>query len=160
MARKPPSQLTGLIPGKILVAEETRTDTWVLLSSDAIAEATAGGDVLWQRPWHEVAGGDWDDEEHTLVVTWVDNQPESRIETARDAPKRFPRVFKERVDATVVYAETERIPGGGRLRAAIRRTPTGELISQISSTTDVPQTPELERRIDELETKLWEMVGY
>lgn len=163
MAKKAPAAAVALVPGKALASAELVEHDWAIATTEAIAVVTsndAGWRRAWSRPWFEVAGGDWDEDAHTLTITWVDNSAEMVLTTLDDAPKQFPRVFKERVDSSIVYVEFERIPGSSaQLRASIRRTPEGELFSQISATRDVRRTARLEAQLDELEQRLWEIVG-
>ncbi len=163
MAKKIPAAAAEPVPGKLLAAVELDDRSWAMASTEVIATAVPAGDgwaLGWSRPWIEVAGGEWDEDAHSLTISWVDNSPQVVLTTLDDAPKKFPRVFKERVDASIVYVEFERIPGSGaQLRASIRRTPDGELVAQISATRDVRRTPSLERQLDDLERRLWEIVG-
>lgn len=156
--KKAPRAIRRLAPGKFLVGELLSDDRWALVTTQAFAIVTQQNEVLLNRPWHEVATGDWDDERHILSIGWVDGSKPTRIKTYDEAPITFPRIFKERVDASVVYSETLPV-SGGVLRGALRRTPKGELISQISSDEQLPQSPELEQQVMELERKLWDFVG-
>lgn len=159
MARKnAPRQVRTAVPGKPLTQELLHDGTWAVLTTDVFAVVETSGAVVEQRPWHEVALGEWEDERHVMSITWVDGSRPTRIKTDDAAPIAFPRIFKERVDASLVYFETVPIPGG-LLRGALRRTPSGELISQISSDTELAATPELEAQIAALEQKLWDFVG-
>lgn len=146
------------VSGKLLSAEPLLDEKWALITRDAFSVVNPGGELLLQRPWHEVATGEWDDERHILEITWVDGSRATRLKTQDDSPINFPRIFKERVDASVVYSET--IPvRGGVIRGALRRTPAGELISQISSDGELQQSLELDQQIAALEQKLWEFIG-
>ncbi|MPV49789.1 hypothetical protein GCG21_07165 [Pseudactinotalea sp. HY160] len=163
MAKKAPAAVAALVPGRHLALVELLDQHWAIATIDAIAVVTPdehGWRLAWSRPWYDVAGGDWDEEEHTLKITWVDNSTGATLTTLDDAPKHFPRVFKERVDSSIVYVEFERIPGSrAQLRASVRRKPDGELFSQISATRDVRRTPELDEQLAQLERRLWEIVG-
>lgn len=159
MARKKaPRPIRRAVRGKLLAEELLIDDSWALITATDFAIVDAGGEVKVERPWHEVATGEWDGDRHIMTVTWVDGSRPTRLKTADEAPVTFPRIFKERVDASVVYSETLPVPGG-ELRGALRRTPSGELISQISSDTALQATPDLEKQIAELEQKLWDFVG-
>lgn len=159
MARiKAPRSVRRAAQGKSLAEELLVDDTWAVVSSQVFAIVTPAGEIAQQRPWHEVATGEWDSERHIMTITWVDGSRPTRIKTVDEAPVNFPRLFKERVDASVVYAETLPV-AGGVLRGALRRTPSGELISQISSDVKLPNTSGLEAQVAELEQKLWDFVG-
>lgn len=156
--KKAPRQIRRLARGKVLAQEQLINDSWALVTTDVFAIVQAPAELTLERPWHEVATGEWDDQKHIMTITWVDGSRPTRVKTADDAPVAFPRLFKERVDASVVYSESLPV-AGGILRGALRRTPEGELISQISSDRELPATAALEQQVAELERKLWEFVG-
>lgn len=159
MARKnAPRHVRTAVAGKPLVQELLHDGTWAVLSTDVFAIVESSGEAVESRPWHEVAMGEWESERHTMTITWVDGSRPTRIRTADAVPVNFPRIFKERVDASLVYFETVPV-AGGLLRGALRRKPNGEVISQISSDTKLPKTPEIEAQITELEQKLWDFLG-
>lgn len=159
MARnKAPTTQRRSVEGRVLAEELLVDDSWAFASTSGFAVVGREGEVIAQRPWHEVATGEWDDERHIMTVTWVDGSRPTRIKTVDPDPISFPRIFKERVDASVVYSETHPA-AGGELRGALRRTPSGELISQISSDRELENTPELEKQVADLEQKLWDFVG-
>lgn len=158
MSNKAPKRLRQVVSGKILTEEAISDGGWVFVSTRVLAVLDSEGEIRVQRPWHEVAIGEWDDSRNVMTVQWVDGDRPLRVRTENPHPINFPRIFKERVDASVVYAETVPVPGGF-LRGALRRTPEGELISQISSDGELPNSPDLEERIKKLEAKLWEFVG-
>lgn len=159
MARnKAPRHIRRTLDGRVLAEEQLINDGWAFVTVRSFAVVGNDGEIRVQRPWHEVATGEWDGERHTMTVTWVDGSQPTRFKTTDDAPVAFPRVFKERVDASVVYSESLPV-AGGVLRGALRRTPSGELISQISSDTALANSPQLEEYIAALEQKLWDFVG-
>lgn len=156
--RRAPRQARNAVPGRSLVEEQLHDGTWAVLTTDVFAIVKTSGEVIQQRPWHEVAVGEWEGERHIMSITWVDGSRPTRIKTEDQAPANFAQIFKERVDASVVYYETVPI-AGGLLRGALRRTPSGEMISQISSDSKVPASPELDAQVEALERKLWDFVG-
>lgn len=159
MARlRAPRHFRKLVSGKPLADELLANGNWAIVTNEVFALLSGEGEVLLARPWHEIATGEWDGDRHVLTITWVDGTQPLRVKTRDPAPASFTRVFKERVDASVVYAETTPVPGGV-LRGSLRRTPSGELISQISSDTKLTQTPELAVAVERLEARLWEFIG-
>lgn len=142
----------------MLADEQLTHNQWAIVTTAAFAVVDEGGEVVVSRAWHEIATGEWDEDRHVLTVSWVDGTNPIRVKTIDPAPVNFNRVFKERVDASVVYSESHPVPGGV-LRGALRRTPTGELISQISSDGQLAHTPQLQQQIEWLEAKLWDFVG-
>lgn len=159
MARKAiPRSIRRAARGKYLTAEALVDDSWALVTTEVFAIVGADGALARERPWHEVATGEWDDARRIMTITWVDGSKPTRLKTVNENPINFPRMFKERVDASVVYSESMPVVGGV-LRGALRRTPSGELISQISSDGELVQCEQLEQQVAELEQKLWDFIG-
>ena len=126
MARKKaPRPVRRAVRGKLLAEELLIDDSWVLITATDFAIVDAGGEVKVERPWHEVATGEWDGERHIMTVTWVDGSRPTRLKTVDESPITFPRIFKERVDASVATRDPP-VPGGELRGAAAYPT---ELIS-------------------------------
>jgi hypothetical protein len=94
---------------------------------------TAGEDGalahVLDRPWHLVDAGTWNGEDVSLRVTWVDRHPPTRLVLTE--PGMFPQVLRERVQASVVLAESLDLGPGRTARVAVRRVlSSGELVSQ------------------------------
>ncbi|MBM6403618.1 hypothetical protein JQN72_12595 [Phycicoccus sp. CSK15P-2] len=94
-----------------------------------VAPDTEGAhQVRVSRPWHLVDAGTWS-EEGVLRVTWVDGEPLLRV--AVDEPGMFPETFRERVQASVVLAETLDLGPRRTAKVVVRRDlTTGRLLSQ------------------------------
>ncbi|MFV0426667.1 MAG: hypothetical protein ACK5KU_06480 [Beutenbergiaceae bacterium] len=153
-----PDWVTAAASGRLLHAEALIGGNWILLSAAEIREVSPEGS-LWARPWHEVDHGDWDGEQHQLSITWVGEEAVTNVQTASQYPRTFPLVFREGVEASVVYSETETSPGGGVVKAAIRRGPGGRLLSQVFSVGTVYAGPTLDAQVGRLEARVREAVG-
>ncbi len=121
-------------PGERLLAwaDETATSTTVVAGRHrlyAVRRAPAGASVTLSRPWHLVDSGTWSGEDALLTVTWVDGEPVTRF--ALTQPGALPETLRERVQASVVIAETIDLAGRGTARVVVRKVlGTGELVSQ------------------------------
>jgi hypothetical protein len=81
------------------------------------------------RPWHLVDSGTWVGEDTALRVTWVDRHPATRL--VLPEPGRLPEALRERVQASVVLAETVDLGDKRSARVVVRRVlATGELVAQ------------------------------
>ncbi|QKE85159.1 hypothetical protein [Arthrobacter sp. NEB 688] len=80
------------------------------------------------RPWHLVDAGLWS-EDGVLRITWVDD--ESPLRQALTEPGMFPETLRERVQASVVLAETIDVGRKGTAKVVVRRDlATDALLSQ------------------------------
>jgi hypothetical protein len=99
---------------------------WLLVRD---AELPDGWRVELSRPWHLVDAGTWTGADLALRVTWVDDAPPLRL--VLPEPGALPETLRERVQASVVLAETIDLGGPGTARVVVRRDlATGELLSQ------------------------------
>lgn len=156
-SRTPP-QVTKAVDGPILEVSEVDGDRWLVLTPTEVALVGTDG-LLWRRPWHEVERGEWDGERHALTVHWVGERSPLVLTTVAENPRTLPLAFRERVDASVVFVETERARGGGTLRAAVRRTPDGGLLTQVIAVGRVRPGPDLDAQVDALERRVRDAVG-
>ncbi|NHA68434.1 hypothetical protein [Phycicoccus flavus] len=84
--------------------------------------------VRLSRPWHLVDAGTWS-AEGRLTVTWVDGHPPLRVDLAE--PGMLPETVRERVQASVVLAETVDLGPRRTAKVVVRRDlATGALLSQ------------------------------
>ncbi len=92
---------------------------FAVATASALYAVSAAGDRLWSRPWHLVDGGSWDREQARLTITWVDRADPTQWRFAWDSD--FPEVFRARVQASVVLAETLELPGQRTARVVVRK---------------------------------------
>jgi hypothetical protein len=96
-------------------------------------EGGAGGGAglvqVLDRPWHLVDSGVWNGEDAALRITWVDGHAPTRIVLTE--PGMLPETLRERVQASVVLAETVELGGRRQAKVVVRRVlATGELVAQ------------------------------
>ena len=93
-----------------------------------VAVGEGGPEVRRARPWHLVDAGTWTPEGR-LTVTWVDGEPPLRLDL--DEPGMLPETLRERVQASVVLAESLDLGGRRTAKVVVRRDlETGKLLSQ------------------------------
>lgn len=91
-------------------------------------EGAAALVVRSARAWHLVDAGLWS-EDGVLRIAWVDDEPPLRI--ALTEPGMFPETLRERVQASVVLAETIEVGRKGTAKVVVRRDlATNALLSQ------------------------------
>ncbi len=156
--QRAPSFVTSAVTERPLAWAELDGDRWLVLTRSEVALVTE--EVLtWRRPWHEVERGEWDGDAHTLAIHWVGVPAPEVLVTVEEGPRDLPLTFRERVDASVVYSESEPARGGGTLRAVVRRSPEDKLITQVLAVGRVRPGPELEAQIDALEARVRDAAG-
>lgn len=106
--------------GKVLDwAVEELTGTTVIAGSRNLYAVTSAAAQVLDRPWHLVDTGAWNGDRSALTVTWVDGAPGNQWVLER--PGTFPRTLRERVQASVVLAETLDLGERRTARVVIRK---------------------------------------
>ena len=82
-------------------------------------------------PWCRVDRASWDPAEAALTVRWVDSPEPTPLRLIYPERTTFARVFRERVQHSVVLSETVHLPDGLSARVAVRRDAMGELFTQV-----------------------------
>ncbi len=105
---------------------------WRLYAVSSPGQGSA--QVRLRVPWHEVDGGTYDPDTHSLTVTWVGDRAAERwrLDPADRAGAEVHDRFRERVQASVVLAEA--VDLGARLHGRVvvrRRFSDGTLLSQV-----------------------------
>lgn len=164
---------TSALPGPVRVALHGRTREKVLawgVDADSGEVVVAGahhvfavsveGPIVLDRAWHLVDGGSWDADEDALTVRWVDGTPDTRW-VFRDGATFVPETLRERVQASVVLAESLRLRGRRTARVVIRQDlASGELVAQTLLGPGVRAAdPEVREATDEAMARLREQVG-
>jgi len=112
-----------------------------------------------RRAWTDVDHASLDGESSVLTISWVTGE----VTALPLVPKKrlaFPQVFRERVQASIVYTVPVRLPGGGTARVALRRRATGELLSQVIGDGRVDLSdPVVARLVGAAEAELWSAAG-
>ncbi|MGV1009760.1 MAG: hypothetical protein ACOYBY_14280 [Dermatophilaceae bacterium] len=119
----PPKALLGAVAeGRERVLASSRVEPgarWVLATTYGLVEAGPDAGVLLRRPWHDVDAASWSRDAGTLTVTWVDRSRPGQWALADE--RLFLQVVRERVQASVVLAETVTLPSRRVVRAVIRQ---------------------------------------
>ena len=147
------------LPGddKVVAAAEL-ADGWAVASRRALHLAIDGTPVR-RRPWADVDRASLDPGTAVLSVTWVEGPPD-RLHLASDRRQAFPVVLRERVQSSVVHSETVTLPGGGRVRVAVRRAEDGRLFTQVIGDGRVDLTdPAVAAVVDAAEARVREATG-
>lgn len=131
---------------------------------DGWAVATRGGlhVIQGERPlsrrWTDVDGASLDGETGELEIRWVDGTKPVRF--AVDARSRLPRVVHDRVQNSILLAETVKVPGDRHVRVVLRRAADGALFSQVIGNGRVDLAdPDVAALIDAAEARVREAGG-
>ncbi|NMR19174.1 hypothetical protein [Cellulomonas fimi] len=137
---------------RVLAAAEL-TDGWAIATRLALYVVAAPRDVE-RRAWADVDRATLDPERSVITVDWVDGG-RRELHVADENQNAFPRTLHERVQSSVVHSETVELPGGGRVRVALRRDEDGELFSQVigDGLTDLGD-PGVAARVDAAEARV------
>jgi hypothetical protein len=124
------------------------------------AVSRSGGEprVALARPWHLVDAGVWG-EDDILTVTWVDGEPKRRWHIVD--PQRLGQTLWERVQASVVLADTVDLGNRRTAKVVVRRDQqSGQLLTQTLHGPGVrPDDPEVRVRVEDALEALREQVG-
>ena len=114
-------------------AQEDGAGHWVVLTTFRLLEVADGGEVLLERPWHEVDTGAWDPDLWALAVSFVDQLGGRQwVLQRRTGPGMVPQVFRERTSASVVLLRSVDLGPRRTARVSIRKVlPTRELLEQV-----------------------------
>jgi hypothetical protein len=111
----------GLEPGDRVLAACTGTATSEVLVASTHHLSVVGpeGTVRVQRPWHLVDTGSYDNDADVLHVSWVDRAPDLALRVGGHRP--FLQTFRERVQASVVIADTLDLGQSRTARLVVRK---------------------------------------
>lgn len=138
---------------------DTATTEALVVSSHHLTVVATDGSVRLQRPWHLVDTGSYDNDADVLHVTWVDREPALALRVGGHRP--FLQAFRERVQASVVVADTLDLGPGRTARIVIRKDLAGDrLLDQVILGPGVRLgDPGVRRRMDTARRALREQVG-
>lgn len=145
--------------GESVLASCLDEDGQVLVATTHRLLVLAGGDLLLERPWHLVDSGSYDNEADVLTVTWVDRAPDLALRV--DGHRPFLQAFRERVQASVVIAESLELGGGRNVRLVIRKNLAADrLLDQVILGKGVRLAePGVKQRVQVARKALREQVG-
>lgn len=118
----------------LAAAQDDLTQGWVALTTYRVVVLSPEGDVLVDRPWHEVDTGSWESEAAILSLSWVGGTTalQWRMRTLT-GPGRIPQVFRDRVSASVVQVREVKLSPRRTATVSIRSVlSTRELIDQVA----------------------------
>jgi len=144
-----------LVHGDQIIASAEITPGWAVATRLALYTTTADGGMR-RRPWSDVDHASLEPATSTITVAWVDGRVQA-LQLAENDNKRpaFARALRERVQSSIVHAESVPLPGGGQVRVALRRDETGALFSQVTAKGRVDLAdPAVAALVDEAETRV------
>lgn len=111
----------GLEQGEQVLAScvDTVTGDRLVVATFSLLVVETDGSVRLHRPWHLVDTGSYDNEADVLRVSWVDRAADLALNVGAHRP--FLMAFRERVQASVVIAETVEIDERRSARVVIRK---------------------------------------
>jgi hypothetical protein len=131
---RPPAEVIGAVaygPGERVLSwgSEESSGTTVVATNHRLV-AVRDGEVVVDRPWHEVDAGAWSSELGQLTVTWVDGARPSQWTVGTTS--LLPETLRERVQASVVLSQRVEVGPRRTARAAIRQDLAGGgLVEQV-----------------------------
>ncbi|MCA5894938.1 hypothetical protein LEP48_16520 [Isoptericola sp. NEAU-Y5] len=139
---------------RVLAAAELADGAWTVATTTALAVVTDAS-VRLHRPWSDVDHAAYDPERSVLTVEWVDATGDTPLELVDAERTSFTQAFRERVQWSVVLAETVAVPGGGQVKVAVRRSAGGALFSQAIAGPGVDlDDPAVARVVDATESRV------
>lgn len=133
LRHRPPSSVVARLAlargDALLAAVQLGEGRWAVASRSGLH--LVDDDVV-AAPWSDVDHGVLDPETRTLTVTFVTGgRRDVVLPETRDA-QAFARVFRERVEHSLVHTTTVRLPDGSdRARIAVRRGADERLFTQL-----------------------------
>lgn len=120
--------LAGGTTGQDAPGEDVR---WAVVTRRALhlVDADAATPPV-RAPWSDVDHGSLDADARTLAVHWVSGARTDLPLADDPAARDLAQTFRERVQQSVVHVEHVSLPGGGRVRVALRRDEDGGLFTQ------------------------------
>jgi hypothetical protein len=156
--RLPDPFVRRLEGAKPLVSAELVDGAWAVVTEPALVVVDEDG-VRHRAPWHHIENGRWDGDSRTFTITWSErDRAESSLTLVSDEVERFTTSLRERVQSSVVHAETLDLPTG-QVRATVRRAEDGSLYSQLTAFGRLAGTDEEQAQIDALERRVRQAVG-
>ncbi len=134
-------------------------DSWVVASRQALHLLDPSGPVA-RHPWSDVDHGALDPATRTLALRWVWG-PTTRLTFAEGPGSvEFAQTFRERVQQSVVHAVAVTLPGGQRVRVALRRGEDDEMFTQVLGDASVDLSdPAVATLIDQAEDEVRDAAG-
>lgn len=140
---------------RVLASAELVDGSWAVATRAALVTSDATGAAVSIRPWCEVDRASYAPETATITVSWVDGAAPLALPLADPRRTSLAQTLRERVQSSVVLAETVTLAAGRTARVAVRRDGEGELFSQVVADPGVDlDDPEVAARIDAAEGRV------
>ncbi len=148
-----------LRPGdRALAVAELTGERWAVASRRALYVTDSDG-AFERHPWSDVDRANLTAETATITVQWIDGTSEDLPLTGA-SPSAFAQTLRERVQSSVVQAETVPVPGGRQVQVALRRDEDGALLTQVVGDGRVDLTdPAVAAVVNSAESKLRAAAG-
>jgi hypothetical protein len=144
---------------RILAFAELTDSSWIVAERGSLL-VVAAQTVRVERPWCDVHSASFDPQTATITVTWVDDA-EPLVATLSDIKHlALVRTVRERVERSVILAETVTVAGGRTVRVAVRRDASERLFSQVVADAGVDLTdPDTADTVDGAESRVRSAAG-
>lgn len=146
----------SLAPGeRILAVAELADGGWAVATTADLAVVHGADGGSPRRPWAHVDRASFDPDRGVLTVIWVDATHDTTLWLVDAERSVLPQTLRERVQWSVVLAETVAVPGGGDVKVAVRRTADGAMFSQALAGPGVDlEDPDVARVVDATESRV------
>ncbi len=140
---------------RVLASAELVDGSWAVATRSSLVTSDAAGGSVASRPWCDVDRASYSPETTTITVSWVDGAPSLALPLADARRTSLAQTLRERVQSSVVLAETVTFAAGLTARVAVRRDGDGELFSQVVADAGVDlDDPEVVARVDAAEGRV------
>ncbi|OLT54015.1 hypothetical protein [Cellulosimicrobium sp. CUA-896] len=140
---------------RVLASAELRDGSWAVATRGSLVTSDPTGRAVVARPWSDVDRASYAPEASTITVTWVDGTPPLALHLVDPRRSGLVPTLRERVQSSVVLAETVTFAAGRTARVAVRRDRDGALFSQVVAEPGVDlHDPEVAARVDAAEGRV------
>ncbi|MFC8924234.1 hypothetical protein [Cellulosimicrobium sp. NPDC057127] len=140
---------------RVLASAELVDGSWAVATRGSLVTSDGAGRSVLARPWSDVDRAAYAPESSTITVTWVDDAPPLALRLVDSRRSGLAQTLRERVQSSVVLAETVTFAAGRTARVAVRRDHDGALFSQVIAEPGVDlHDPEVAARVDAAEGRV------
>lgn len=143
--------------GERLLSAVTLPGPVTLAATDRRLVVSREDHPVWSRAWSEVDAVGWGGEDRVLTVVTVDGAA-MHVELGEDDQLGFAQVVRERVQASLVAWQAVAVPGG-RVRVAVRQTPEGLVVQEMTDPGVAVDEPAARALVDRVRRELAASVG-
>lgn len=118
-----------------------------------------GGQVTWQRHWHEITSATWDEDDFTLRIKPLQG-PDVALRIPDDGDLSLASAVRQRIDASVVTWRAVAVPGG-EVQLVVRQRADGSLlIQELPSPGTLLHEPRVRAPVNRARRRLAESLGH